>query len=60
MSPVRDGSWDAKRVKPIIWEVDRVASGVLRAAGYGDDTKVYDQSGRPHFIVQGRPVLKLF
>lgn len=33
---------------------------MYRALGYGPDTKVHDQTGRPHFIVQGQPVAGLF
>jgi hypothetical protein len=33
---------------------------MYQALGYGPDTKVYDQTGRPHFIVQGRAIPTLF
>lgn len=29
---------------------------MYQALGYGPETKVYDQTGRPHFIVQGRAI----
>ena len=38
---------------------DFVAS-IYHALGYGADTRVVDPTGRPHFIVQGRPVHELF
>jgi hypothetical protein len=33
---------------------------MYHALGHGPDTRVYDPVGRPHYIVQGRPVLGLF
>ena len=33
---------------------------MYHALGYGPDTKVVDPTGRPHFIVAGRPVHRLF
>jgi len=33
---------------------------MYHALGYGSDMRVIDPTGRPHFIVQGRPVLELF
>jgi uncharacterized protein (DUF1501 family) len=33
---------------------------MYHALGYGSDTRVTDPTGRPHFIVQGRPLLELF
>lgn len=33
---------------------------MYHALGYGPETHVSDPSGRPHFIVQGKPVLDLF
>ena len=33
---------------------------MYHALGYGADTRVTDPIGRPHFIVQGKPVLVLF
>jgi hypothetical protein len=33
---------------------------MYHALGYGSDTRVIDPTGRPHFIVQGRPLLELF
>jgi uncharacterized protein (DUF1501 family) len=33
---------------------------MYHALGYGPDTHVTDPTGRPHFIVQGKPVLELF
>jgi uncharacterized protein (DUF1501 family) len=33
---------------------------IYRALGYGADTRVTDPTGRPHFVVQGKPVLDLF
>ncbi len=33
---------------------------MYHALGYGPDTRVTDPAGRPHFIVQGKPVLELF
>jgi len=38
---------------------DFVAS-IYHALGYGPDTQVSDLAGRPHFIVNGRPVTNLF
>ncbi len=38
---------------------DFVAS-MYHALGYGADTHVTDPTGRPHFIVQGKPVLEIF
>jgi hypothetical protein len=32
---------------------------IYHALGYGPETRVTDQTGRPHFVVQGRPVLEL-
>jgi hypothetical protein len=32
---------------------------IYHALGYGADTRVTDPTGRPHFIVQGRPVTEL-
>jgi hypothetical protein len=32
---------------------------IYHALGYGPDTRVTDPIGRPHFIVQGKPVLEL-
>jgi hypothetical protein len=33
---------------------------IYHALGFGADTRVTDPIGRPHFIVEGRPVLELF
>jgi uncharacterized protein (DUF1501 family) len=33
---------------------------IYHALGYGAETRVIDPFGRPHFIVQGKPVLGLF
>jgi len=33
---------------------------IYHALGFGHDTKVVDVTGRPHFIVQGKPVEALF
>ena len=33
---------------------------MYHALGYGSETRVTDQPGRPHFVVQGRPLLELF
>lgn len=33
---------------------------MYHALGYGADTRVTDPTGRPHYIVQGKPVLDLF
>jgi hypothetical protein len=33
---------------------------IYHALGYGPDTHVTDPTGRPHFVVQGKPVLELF
>lgn len=33
---------------------------MYHALGYGPDTRVLDPVGRPHYIVQGKPVLELF
>jgi hypothetical protein len=33
---------------------------MYHALGYGPDAHVYDQFGRPHFVVQGKPILELF
>ena len=33
---------------------------MYHALGYGSDTRVTDPTGRPHFVVQGRPVTELF
>ncbi len=33
---------------------------IYHALGYDHNTRVVDYSGRPHYIVQGRPVLPLF
>jgi uncharacterized protein (DUF1501 family) len=33
---------------------------MYHALGYGPDTQVIDPIGRPHYIVQGKPVLELF
>ncbi|MBC8355635.1 MAG: DUF1501 domain-containing protein [Planctomycetes bacterium] len=33
---------------------------IYHALGYDRNTKVIDYSGRPHYIVQGRPVMPLF
>lgn len=37
-----------------------LAATIYHALGYGEDTKVVDQLGRPQYIVRGRPVLDLF
>jgi hypothetical protein len=33
---------------------------IYHALGHGADTRVHDQTGRPHFVVPGRPVMELF
>ena len=33
---------------------------MYHALGYGPETRVVDQLGRPHYIVQGKPILELF
>jgi arylsulfatase A-like enzyme len=33
---------------------------IYHALGYGSQTYVTDQAGRPHFVVEGKPVLELF
>ena len=33
---------------------------IYHALGYGRDTRVTDYQGRPHYIVQGHPVLDIF
>ena len=33
---------------------------IYHALGYGQDTRVVDPTGRPHFVVQGTPVHSLF
>lgn len=33
---------------------------IYHALGYGADTRVQDPTGRPHFVIQGRPLLELF
>jgi hypothetical protein len=33
---------------------------MYHALGYGPDTRVVDPVGRPHYIVQGKPLLELF
>jgi hypothetical protein len=33
---------------------------IYHALGYGHDAKVVDVTGRPHFIVEGKPVETLF
>lgn len=33
---------------------------MYHALGYGPETRVIDPTGRPHYIVQGKPVLELF
>jgi arylsulfatase A-like enzyme len=32
---------------------------IYHALGYDSSTRVTDPSGRPHFVVQGRPVAEL-
>ena len=33
---------------------------IYHALGFGPDTRVTDPVGRPHYVVQGKPVLELF
>ena len=33
---------------------------IYHSLGFGSDTRVTDPIGRPHYVVQGRPVLELF
>lgn len=33
---------------------------IYHALGYGSDTRVVDPTGRPHYVVQGKPVVELF
>jgi hypothetical protein len=33
---------------------------IYHALGYGAETRVTDPLGRPHYIVQGKPVRELF
>jgi len=33
---------------------------MYHALGLGQDARVFDPTGRPHYIVQGTPVLDLF
>lgn len=40
--------------------VSDLMATMYHALGYDSRTEVRDQTGRPHFIVEGRPVLELF
>jgi hypothetical protein len=40
--------------------VSNFVATIYHALGYGADTAVTDPTGRPHFVVQGKPVLELF
>ncbi len=56
------GSSDAQGGVPASSPVhvsDFVAT-LYHALGFGSDTRVTDPVGRPHFVVQGKPVLELF
>ena len=33
---------------------------IYHALGFSHDAKVFDQVGRPHFFIEGKPVAKLF
>jgi hypothetical protein len=44
--------------KPV--HVSDFVATMYHALGYGTDTCVTDQTGRPFFVVQGKPVLELF
>ena len=54
MSPVRDGSWDGKRMKPVIWEVDRVAGWRRPPASPGRSSPLL-QGVSPGSRVRHRP-----
>ena len=41
-------------------QVSDFVATIYHALGYGPDTCVTDPTGRPFYVVQGKPVLELF